>query len=96
MIIDNSNRSMEVNVFMGLGEITEYALVALNRYESVVKVLYYRAESDEDITIDFNKVEVVKSFTCSSEEEAERKYDELNDMSIVIPIIMEYLQRQIQ
>ena len=57
ILIENTGR-LEVNIFMSLGDYPEYTLVALDRDDLVVKVLYYRAENDKEIAIDLNKIEV--------------------------------------
>ncbi|WP_332647029.1 hypothetical protein [Lysinibacillus sp. 54212] len=93
-MLTNNTKRIEVNVFFSLSEIPEYAVVSIDRHELVVKVLYFRAEDDEMIDIDLDKLEVIKSFECSDLAEAERKYLELSDASITIPMVMEYLKNQ--
>lgn len=47
-MVTNSVGNADVNVFMGLGELPEYALVLLNRYNLTVQVEYYCTESEDE------------------------------------------------
>lgn len=87
-----STERMRVNLFMTYDELSEYVLVTLDRHDLIVKVLYYLAKSDELFNLDIDKFDVAKSFTCANLEEAERKYDEVNDIRVAGPIIAEYLK----
>lgn len=93
MLINSAER-MKFNVFMTFDELSEYVLVMLDRYEYIVKVLYYRAESNELTDLNLDNFEVVKSFVYANLEEAERKYAEVNDIRIAGPMVTEYLKNQ--